>query len=109
MDLQGVVQRVRPDFDQATPGLKEAWERGDRDQFLVDTAEEPIRDTEGKASALTLIRSPWSVVDFLPCRDREGSKLGLLHVDPAQALEFLERKTVRPPIFPPRLPNSPLS
>jgi hypothetical protein len=31
----------------AAPGLKEAWERGDRDQFLVDTLEEPIRYTEG--------------------------------------------------------------
>jgi hypothetical protein len=28
--------------------LKEAWDRGDRDQFLVDTLEEPIRYTEGK-------------------------------------------------------------
>jgi hypothetical protein len=25
-----------------------AWERGDRDRFLVDTLEEPIRYTEGK-------------------------------------------------------------
>jgi hypothetical protein len=30
-----------------TSGLREAWERGDRDQFLVDTLEEPIRYTEG--------------------------------------------------------------
>jgi hypothetical protein len=29
--------------------LREAWERGDRDQFLVDTLEEPIRYTEGKS------------------------------------------------------------
>jgi hypothetical protein len=26
--------------------LKEAWERGDHDQFLVDALEEPIRYTE---------------------------------------------------------------
>jgi peroxiredoxin len=49
MDLRAVFQRIRPDFDLATPGLKEAWERGDRDQFLVDTEEEPIRYTEGKS------------------------------------------------------------
>ncbi len=38
----------RPAFDLASPGLKEAWERGDRDQFLVDTINEPIRHNEGK-------------------------------------------------------------
>jgi hypothetical protein len=49
VDLRAVFQKVRPDFDLASPGLKEAWERGDRDQFLVDTLEEPIRYTEGKS------------------------------------------------------------
>jgi peroxiredoxin len=48
VDLRGVFKKIRPDFDLAAPGLKEAWDRGDRDQFLVDTLEEPIRYTEGK-------------------------------------------------------------
>ena len=45
----GCFQKIRPDFDLAAPGSGEAWERGDRDQFLVDTLEEPIRYTEGKS------------------------------------------------------------
>jgi peroxiredoxin len=49
VDLRGVFQKVRPDFDLAAPGLKEAWDRGDRDRFLVDTLEDPIRYTEGKS------------------------------------------------------------
>jgi peroxiredoxin len=49
MDLRAVFQEIRPDFDLAAPGLREAWERGDREQFLVDTLEEPIRYTEGKS------------------------------------------------------------
>jgi peroxiredoxin len=49
MDLRSVFQKIRPDFDLAAPGLREAWERGDRDQFLVDTLEEPIRYTEGRS------------------------------------------------------------
>jgi hypothetical protein len=49
VDLRGVFKKIRPDFDLAAPGLREAWERGDRDQFLVDTLEEPIRYTEGKS------------------------------------------------------------
>ena len=49
MDLRALFQKIRPDFDLASPGLKEAWERGDREQFLVDTLEEPIRYTEGKS------------------------------------------------------------
>jgi peroxiredoxin len=49
MDLRQAFQHWRPDFDLATPGLKEAWDRGDRDQFLVDTLEEPIRFTEGRS------------------------------------------------------------
>ena len=49
IDLRGVLQKTRRDFDLSTPGLKEAWERGDRDHFLVDTLEEPIRYTEGKS------------------------------------------------------------
>ena len=49
IDLRAVLQKTRPDFDLSTPGLKEAWDRGDRDLFLVDTLEEPIRFTEGKS------------------------------------------------------------
>ena len=49
IDLRGVFKKIRPDFDLAAPGLREAWERGDRNQFLVDTLEEPIRYTEGKS------------------------------------------------------------
>jgi len=50
VDLRGVFKKIRPDFDLVAPGLREeAWERGDRDQFLVDTLEEPIRYTEGKS------------------------------------------------------------
>jgi hypothetical protein len=44
IDLRAVFH-----FDLAAPGLKEACARGDRDQFLVDTLEEPIRYTEGKS------------------------------------------------------------
>ena len=48
LDLRAVLQKVRPDFDLASPGLREAWDRGDRDMFLVDTLDAPIRYTEGK-------------------------------------------------------------
>jgi hypothetical protein len=47
--LASLFQKIRPDFDLASSGLKEAWERGDRDRFLVDTLEEPIRYTEGRS------------------------------------------------------------
>jgi hypothetical protein len=36
---------------EPTPGLKEAWERGDRYQFLVDALEEPFATPKGRASA----------------------------------------------------------
>jgi peroxiredoxin len=32
-DLREVTNKVRPDWDLATPGLREAWERGDRSGF----------------------------------------------------------------------------
>jgi hypothetical protein len=47
VDLRALLQKIRADFDPASPGLKEAWEQGDRDEFLVDTLDEPIRYTEG--------------------------------------------------------------
>jgi hypothetical protein len=49
VDLRDLFKNIRPDFGLAAPGWREAWERGDRDQFLVDTLEEPIRYTEGKS------------------------------------------------------------
>ena len=57
VDLRGVFKKIRPDFDLAAPGLREAWERGDRDQFLVDTLEEPIRYTEGKTIGISTFGS----------------------------------------------------
>ena len=32
-DLRAIFQRVRPDWDLSAPGLREAWERGDKEQF----------------------------------------------------------------------------
>lgn len=49
MDLRALFQKIRPDFDLSAPGLREAWERGERNLFLVDTLEEPIRFTEGRS------------------------------------------------------------
>lgn len=48
LDLRSVLMKTRPDFDLSAPGLREAWERGERDLFLVDTLDPPIRYTEGK-------------------------------------------------------------
>ena len=41
------LKKTRSDFDLSAPGLREAWDRGDRQQFLVDTLDPPIRFTEG--------------------------------------------------------------
>jgi hypothetical protein len=46
-DLRAVLQKTRADFDLGAPGLLEAWERGERDQFLVESIEPAIRNTEG--------------------------------------------------------------
>jgi peroxiredoxin len=46
-DLRAVLQKTRVDFDIHAPGLLEAWERGERDQFLVESIEPAIRNTEG--------------------------------------------------------------
>ncbi len=47
-DLREVMRTLRPDFDLSAPGLREAWDRGERAQFLVTPVEgEPIRYTEG--------------------------------------------------------------
>jgi peroxiredoxin len=47
VDLRLLFQKIRPDFDLGAPGLRDAWDRGERELFLVDTLEEPIRFTEG--------------------------------------------------------------
>jgi peroxiredoxin len=47
-DLREVMRETRPDFDLAAPGLREAWDRGDQDRFLVTPVEgTAIRYTEG--------------------------------------------------------------
>jgi hypothetical protein len=47
-DLREVMRTLRADFDLGTPGLREAWDRGEREQFLVSPVEgEAIRYTEG--------------------------------------------------------------
>ncbi|MGB7291141.1 MAG: redoxin domain-containing protein [Thermodesulfobacteriota bacterium] len=47
VDLRTVLRKIRPDFDLSSPGLREAWENGDRDMFLVAPIEKAIRYTEG--------------------------------------------------------------
>jgi peroxiredoxin len=47
-DLREVMRAHRPDFDLSAPGLCEAWDRGEREQFLVTPVEgKAIRYTEG--------------------------------------------------------------
>jgi peroxiredoxin len=47
-DLREVMRNLRPDFDLGAPGLRDAWDRGEREQFLVSPVEgEAIRYTEG--------------------------------------------------------------
>jgi peroxiredoxin len=47
-DLREVMRALRPDFDLSAPGLREAWDRGEREPFLVTPVEgEAIRYTEG--------------------------------------------------------------
>jgi peroxiredoxin len=48
VDLRAVMQKLRPDFDPTAPGLREAWDRRDREAFLVEPSDgAPIRYTEG--------------------------------------------------------------
>jgi len=49
LDLREVLKKIRPDFDLHAVGLREAWERGEREQFLVEGIEPAIRYTEGKS------------------------------------------------------------
>lgn len=47
-DLREVLREIRPDFDLSAPGLREAWDRGERERFLVSPVEgTAIRYTEG--------------------------------------------------------------
>ena len=47
-DLREVMRKLRPDFDLSAPGLREAWERGEWEKFLVTPVEgQAIRYTEG--------------------------------------------------------------
>ena len=47
-DLRDVMRELRPDFDLSAPGLRDAWDRGEREQVLVRPVEgEAIRYTEG--------------------------------------------------------------
>jgi peroxiredoxin len=47
-DLREVMRAHRRDFDLSAPGLREAWDCGKREQFLVTPVEgEAIRYTEG--------------------------------------------------------------
>jgi hypothetical protein len=38
-DLRAVSQRIRPDWDLGAPGVREAWEAGDRKTFYPYTRE----------------------------------------------------------------------
>jgi peroxiredoxin len=47
-DLREVLRETRPDFDLSAPGVREAWEAGDSQRFLVAPVEgAAIRYTEG--------------------------------------------------------------
>jgi peroxiredoxin len=47
-DLREVMRAQRPDFDLSASGLRDAWDRGEREQFLVTPVEgQAIRYTEG--------------------------------------------------------------
>jgi peroxiredoxin len=48
LDLRALLQEIRPDFDLGAPGVRDAWERGEHEMFLVQPPEgEAIRYTEG--------------------------------------------------------------
>jgi peroxiredoxin len=40
-DLRDVMREIRPDWDLGAPGLREAWEAGDRSSFFHDVDLEP--------------------------------------------------------------------
>ncbi|TMB40764.1 MAG: redoxin domain-containing protein [Chloroflexi bacterium] len=56
-DLREVTREIRPDWDLAAPGLREAWQTGDRSAFYPDPVDchqpaEPLRDRSLVACAL---------------------------------------------------------
>ena len=40
-DLRAVTREIRPDWDPQTPGLRQAWEAGDRSSFYHDEDLDP--------------------------------------------------------------------
>ena len=50
LDLRALLREVRPDYDLSAPGVREAWERGEHEMFLVEPpVGTAIRYTEGSA------------------------------------------------------------
>jgi peroxiredoxin len=48
LDLRALLQEIRPDYDLSAPGLRDAWERGEHELFLVEPpVGAAIRYTEG--------------------------------------------------------------
>jgi hypothetical protein len=48
LDLLELLRKIRPDFDLHADGLPETWDRGEREQFLVESIEPAVRYTEGE-------------------------------------------------------------
>jgi peroxiredoxin len=44
-DLREVTRQIRPDWDPTVPGLREAWEAGDRTDFFYDEDLDPRSNT----------------------------------------------------------------
>jgi peroxiredoxin len=51
-DLQAVFQKIRPDWDLSAPGLRDAWERGERDRFFPYGKSARTRRAESATSAV---------------------------------------------------------
>jgi peroxiredoxin len=45
-DLRDVTREIRPDWDLSAPGLREAWEAGDRSKFFHDEDLDPALTAE---------------------------------------------------------------
>jgi len=46
-DLRDATREIRPDWDLGTPGLRQAWEAGDRSRFFHDVDLDPSLRTAG--------------------------------------------------------------
>ena len=57
-DLRAVSAEIRPDWDLATPGLRERWDAGDRTPFHGWNKESPGRLTSTKMQGARPERSP---------------------------------------------------